>query len=368
MPAVMPALTKLGNSDLMVPMLCLGTMTWGQQNTEEEAHAQMDHILEAHGIVFIDTAELYPVPPKLETCGRTEDYIGTWLETRKCRDKVILATKVCGPFMHAHVVANRTVPQADTATCGATSLDEASIRAALDSSLRRMKTDYIDLYQIHWPSRYAPVFGARQYKKVNERPCHSFEEQVKVMAALITEGKIKHWGVSNETTYGMTMMYETAKRLGLPLPVSIQNDFSLVARGFEEELAEACSPLHCNIGLLSYGALAGGTLSGKYLNGAACPTSRHTLFAGFQARYICEATSAATALYAKLAASKGLTPTQLALGWAAGRWYQSSIIIGATTMPQLIDNIAALEVVLDEETLVEIDRIHLLARNPNYTD
>ncbi|KAG2450872.1 hypothetical protein HYH02_004705 [Chlamydomonas schloesseri] len=361
---------KLGSSDLEVPIVCLGTMTWGEQNTEEEAWQQLDFALE-HGVNFIDTAELYPVPPNPKTVGRTETYIGNWLKARGCRDKVILATKVAAPLPgvdRSWIVANRSDPPADHTTCGQPTMDEASIRAALAASLRRLQTDYVDLYQIHWPARYAPLWGKRQYRVENERPFTSFEEQVRVMGELIKEGKIRHWGLSNETSYGVAQMCEAAKRLGVPPPVSIQNDFAPVYRHFESELAETCAPSAYNLGLLAYGVLAGGTLSGKYADGAKPTKARHTDFPEFQSRYHNPLTLAAAAEYAALAKRVGLSPATLAQAWAASRWYMGSVIIGATSMEQLKENIEACLVTLDASTLDEMDAIHLRLKNTNDLD
>ncbi|GLC33117.1 hypothetical protein PLESTB_000368700 [Pleodorina starrii] len=358
---------KLGSSDLEVPIVCLGTMTWGEQNTEEEAFEQLDYALSV-GVNFIDTAELYPVPPRPETVGRTETYIGNWLKARGCRDKVIIATKVAAPLPgvdRSWVVANRSEPPGPATQ---PELDEASIRAALEGSLRRLQTDYVDLYQIHWPARYVPLWGKRQYRVEQERPHVSFEDQVRVMGALIQEGKIRHWGLSNETTYGVCQMCEAAKRLGVPPPVSIQNDFAPVYRHFEEELAEACAPSAYNLGLLAYGVLAGGTLSGKYLEGEGPDNGRHKAFPNFQPRYHQAATRAAASEYAALAKRVGLSPATLTQAWAASRWYMGSVIIGATTMEQLKENIEACQVVLDESTLAEMDSIHLRHRNTNDLD
>ncbi|GFR50541.1 hypothetical protein Agub_g12815 [Astrephomene gubernaculifera] len=361
---------KLGSSDLEVPIVCLGTMTWGEQNTEEEAFAQLDYALSA-GVNFIDTAELYPVPPRPETVGRTETFIGNWLAARGCREQVILATKVAAPLPgvdRSWVVANRTSPPGDLASAPQPQLDEPSIRAALAASLCRLQTHYVDLYQIHWPARYVPLWGKRQYRRQLQRPAVSFEEQVRVMGELIKEGKIRHWGVSNETSYGVAQMCEAARRLGVPPPVSIQNDFAPVCRHFEEELAETCAPGAYNLGLLAYGVLAGGTLSGKYLGGATPAGARHTDFPNFQARYHSPATQAAAAEYAALAARKGLSPAALAQAWAASREYMGAVIVGATSLEQLKENIAACQLELDEETLAEMDAIHLRHRNPNDLD
>mmetsp|Transcript_22255 Transcript_22255/g.38204 ORF Transcript_22255/g.38204 Transcript_22255/m.38204 type:complete len:361 (+) Transcript_22255:103-1185(+) len=354
---------KLGSSDLNVSNVCLGTMTWGKQNTEEDAHAQLDLALSL-GVNFIDTAEVYPAPPASETCGLTEKYIGTWLEKRGCRDKIVLATKVAGPGRD-WINANRSDPPNPSAPAARLTADQ--IPAACDASLRRLKTTYIDLYQLHWPDRYVPLWGESRYMPERERPSVSFDESVRAMGELIKAGKVRHWGLSNETTYGVCMMCDAAKRLGVPLPVSIQNDHSLVYRPFESELAEACAPSHFNIGLLAYGPLAGGSLSGKYLNGASNPKARHTLFPTFQPRYHAARTMAACAKYAELAKEKGMSPTELALRWMKSPrcWYVTSSIIGATTLEQLKENILAFDGELDGDTLDKIDEVHRQHRNPN---
>ncbi|KAG2494215.1 hypothetical protein HYH03_007571 [Edaphochlamys debaryana] len=345
-------------------------MTWGEQNTEEEAHEQLDYALSV-GVNFIDTAELYPVPPSPKTVGRTETFIGNWLAKRGCRDKVILATKVAAPLPgvdRSWVVGNRTDPP--TPDAPQPQLDEASIRSALAASLRRLQTDYVDLYQIHWPARYAPLWGKRQYRVEEERPVStSFEDQVRVMGALIKEGKIRHWGLSNETSYGVAQMCEAAKRLGVPPPISIQNDFAPVYRMYEEELAETCAPSAYNLGLLAYGVLAGGTLTGKYgTDGSKPEHGRHVDFPNFQPRYFNPRTLEAAAEYAALAKRAGVSPATLAQAWCASRWYMGSVIIGATSMEQLKENVAACLVTLDESTLAAMDEIHLRHRNTNATD
>eukprot|EP01025_Chloroclados_australasicus_P044082 TRINITY_DN474_c1_g1_i1.p1 TRINITY_DN474_c1_g1~~TRINITY_DN474_c1_g1_i1.p1 ORF type:complete len:362 (-),score=26.31 TRINITY_DN474_c1_g1_i1:293-1378(-) len=355
----------LGNSSLKVSELCLGTMTWGVQNTEEEAWEQLDYAL-SQGINFIDTAESYPVPPSEKVVGRTEEYIGRWITARGNRDKIILATKVISRSNRNYVAANRSVPKAENAHNPV--LDEKNIREAIEGSLRRLQTTYIDLYQLHWPDRYVPIFGRSQYRLRSEHDSVPFEEQLRTLADLIKEGKVRYWGVSNETAFGLTKFCMLAERYGLPLPVSIQNDFSLTNRNFERELAEVCSPRHYNVGLLAYGALAGGTLSGKYLDGALPPKSRHTLYPDFQTRYHSPQVLEATRKYVELAKSMNITPTQLALAWCRSRWYMGSIILGATTLDQLKECISCIEVELDVDTLKKIDRIHLECQNPNLMD
>eukprot|EP00741_Cyanophora_paradoxa_P008688 tig00001368_g8411.t1 len=336
---------KLGSSDLMVSVVCLGTMTWGEQNTEEEAHAQLDLALEM-GVNFIDTAELYP-----------------------CRDKIILASKVAGP-------GRDWLCEKRAETLGEPNPEKEKqahhtayqIKKAVNASLKRLKTTYIDLIQLHWPDRYAPLWGANQYHAQQDWRGAPFEESVAALGELIKEGKIRHWGLSNETTFGVCHFAEAAKRLGVPLPVSIQNDFSLVDRRFESELAEACAPGNYNIGLLPYGPLAGGTLTGKFLDGSKPAKARHVLFPGFQPRYHAEPTMAATRKYAELAKKHGITPTQLALAWCKSRWYVASTIIGATSVEQMREDVEAFRVTLSPDVLAAVDAIHAEARNTNVTD
>ncbi|PSC75257.1 aldo keto reductase [Micractinium conductrix] len=359
---------KLGSSDLEVSIMCLGTMTWGEQNTEEEAWEQMDLAL-SHGVNFLDTAELYPVPLRLETCGRTEEYIGRWMKARGNRDKIVLASKVMGGSKDGRtfVPANRTVPKGGNAP--APRLEASQIRAAVEGSLRRLQTDYIDLIQLHWPDRYAPIFGKNQYDASQHYDPVPFEEQVAAVGELIKEGKVRHWGLSNESTYGVCRHAEVAAKLGVPPPITIQNDFSMLDRRFEGQLAEACAPHHYNISLLPYGPLAGGTLTDKYFGGAEPgENARHVKFPGFQPRYHCDRSMAAAAEYADLARSTGLSLAQLALAWCKSRWYVGSTIIGATSLEQLKENISSFDLDLDQETLQAIDAIHLRIRNPNVTD
>lgn len=364
----------LGSSGLKVPIVCLGTMTFGEQNTEAESFEILDYCL-SRGVNWIDTAELYPVPPSKENNARTEAIIGRWIAARGNRSQLLIATKVASsmPGMdRSYIPANRSDPPAPEGPQPA--LTREQIFAACEGSLRRLQTDYIDLYQIHWPSRYAPLFGGRQYLPEREAlyadAVVSFEEQVQAVGDLIKAGKVKHWGVSNETTFGVCQLCETAKRLGVPLPVSIQNDFSPFLRSFESELAEACAPSNYNIGLLSYGVLAGGTLSGKYLAGSGADTARarHTRFPGFQARYHAKRTMAAAKDLAELAAAKGVTPAVLAQAWAASRWYMSSVIIGATSVAQAKENIDACLTKLDDDTLAKMDELFLRHGNTTLQD
>lgn len=370
-----------------VTQCCLGTMTWGVQNSEEEAHAQLDAFVAAGG-TFVDTAELYPVPPGKEVIGRTEKYIGSWLKANpKRRKQIFLASKVAGPRPGGWIRANRRPEYKDREDDESftTALNAEQIHEAIAASLERLQTDYLDLYQLHWPERYSPMFGRSMFEPLAEgghflvpskRDFSSIEEQVKAMGDLIKQGKIKHWGLSNETSYGVFMFCQTADRLGVARPVSIQNDFSLVDRRFEMELAETC--YHLNISLLAYGPLAGGALSGKYTPGferssqgvesRLAEDSRHRKFPKLQPRYLGPATADAVAKYCEIARSKGWSPTTLALAWCTSRLYikdTGSVIIGATTVEQLKENMEALTVDLDAATLAAIDGVHRANPNPN---
>eukprot|EP00292_Cryptomonas_paramecium_P007801 CAMPEP_0113680628 /NCGR_PEP_ID=MMETSP0038_2-20120614/11451_1 /TAXON_ID=2898 /ORGANISM="Cryptomonas paramecium" /LENGTH=346 /DNA_ID=CAMNT_0000599083 /DNA_START=68 /DNA_END=1108 /DNA_ORIENTATION=- /assembly_acc=CAM_ASM_000170 len=337
-------------------------MTWGEQNTEEESHKQLDYALRK-GVNFIDTAEMYPVPTKAETTGRTEEYIGRWLAKggQSLRSKIVLASKVSGYCERPWIVANRTVPPGEGKN---PRLFREQILAACDGSLRRLQTNYLDLYQLHWPDRYSAVFGSLAYERRLERPDFApFDEQVLAMGELMKAGKIRHWGISNENAFGVARFVEAAGRLGVPLPVSIQNDFSMLYRKFEQDgTAEACSPLHTGqdggIALLAYGPLAGGTLSDKYsMSGEAVARCRHVLYPTFQRRYHSEASLEAASRFASVAKRHGLTPAQLALAWTAGREYVGAVIIGATSQEQLEENISAFDVELSKECLEEVDKV-----------
>lgn len=340
--------TFLGNSDLSVPAVCLGTMTFGQQNSEAEAHAQLDHAL-GQGVNFIDTAEMYPVPARAETSGLTERYVGTWLK-RQPRDRIILATKATGPARALDWIRN-----------GQLNFDRASLQQALDGSLQRLQTDYVDLYQLHWPDRNVPMFGQYHFQPEQERETVPLRETLAAMAELIAAGKIRHWGLSNETPWGLMTVLRLADELGLPRPVSVQNAYSLLNRTWENGLAEI--GFREKISLLAYSPLGFGVLSGKYLRDAKTP-GRVNLFSGFAIRYNKPNTAPAVAAYAALADRHGLTPVQLALGFTCGRWCVGSTIIGATTMAQLQENLAAVQIRLSPDILADIERIHLQFPNP----
>lgn len=323
-------------------------MTFGEQNTGAEAHAQLDRALAA-GINFIDAAEMYPVPPRAETQGRTEEIVGSWL-ARRPRSEIILATKAAGPGRPINWVR------------GGSSLHYTpeNIRQAVDNSLRRLQTDYIDLYQLHWPDRYVPQFGNVIYEPAQERPSTPTAEQLEAIAGVIKAGKVRHWGLSNETPWGVTEFSRVAAQLGLPRPISIQNAYSLINRSFDGALAEATR--HERIGLLAYSALAFGLLSGKHVSGVATG-SRFARFEGFGARYQKPNVREAVAAYAGLAREHGLTPAQLALAFVRSRFFVSSTILGATSVAQLEENLSSLEVELSPELLAKVEAIH--ARYPS---
>lgn len=339
---------RVGTSNLEVSPICLGTMTFGQQNTEAEAHAQLDYAI-GRGINFIDTAEMYPVPPRAETVNRTETIVGNWLKNQP-RDKIILGTKVTGPRRNMEWIRG-----------GPKALDRANIRAAVEGSLARLQTDYIDLYQLHWPERNVPMFGQYQFDPSQEKQWVPIRDQLEALAELVQEGKIRHIGVSNEQPWGVMEFVRLSKELDLPRIASIQNSYNLINRGFEFGLAEIA--YRENVGLLAYSPLAFGHLSGKYL---ADPRAqgRATIFKGFAQRYEKANVSPATAAYAALAGKHGMTPATLALSFVMHRWFVASTIIGATSMAQLQENLDAWEKPLSENILKEIEGIHLRYMNP----
>lgn len=339
---------RLGRTDLDVSLICLGTMTWGEQNTEAEAHQQLDAAVAA-GVNFIDAAEMYPVPPKAETYGATEKYIGTWLKKRQQREKVILATKVIGRSDFSYV------------RDGVQRLDRKNIEAALNASLQRLQTDYIDLYQLHWPDRNTNYFGKLGYEHdPNDNPA-PIDETLTVLGDLVAAGKVRHIGLSNESPWGVMTFLRAAERLGLPRVVSIQNPYCLLNRTFEVGLAEIAH--HENVGLLAYSPLGFGVLSGKYLNGARPADARLTLFARFT-RYNNPVAVAATQKYVELAQRYSLDPAQMALAYVNSRSFITSTIIGATSLEQLRNNIASVDVMLSPEVVSAIETIHQGHPNP----
>jgi aryl-alcohol dehydrogenase-like predicted oxidoreductase len=342
---------KLGKTALEVSAVCLGTMTFGEQNTEAEAHSQLDYALE-RGINFIDTAEMYPVMPRAQTQGSTERFIGSWLKKSGRRAEVVLATKVAGPNAAMHWVRN-----------GKNNLDAANIRAAVEASLVRLQTDHIDLYQIHWPSRNVPIFGATAFDPEKERRCVAIEDTLAVLGKLIDEGKIGHIGVSNESAWGVSEYIKQSETKGLPRIATIQNLYNLTARTFETSLlTETC--YREEVSLLAYSPLAFGQLSAKYLDDPKAP-GRLTIFPpNWSPRYLRPSVLAAVKEYAELARANDLTPAQMALAWCYSRWFVGSTIIGATSLAQLKENIDALEVGLPSSVTEAIDKIHARITNP----
>lgn len=340
---------NLGRTDIKVSEICLGTMTWGEQNTEAEGHEQMDYALD-QGINFFDTAELYAIPPRKETQGRTEEIIGSWFASRKNREKVILATKVVGRS-DATYYRNNGAP-----AC----LSREQIFEAVEKNLKRLRTDYIDLYQTHWPDRPMRLFGALNYEH-NEEDSVPIEETMSALGELVKQGKIRHVGTSNETPWGMMQYLRASEKLGVPRPVSIQNAYSLVNRTFEQGLSEFTFRDH--IGLLAYSPLAQGYLTGKYQGGALPAGSRKQLFNRLQ-RYETPTAAAAFDAYLDLARRHDLDPAQLAIEFVTSRPFVTSTIIGATTMDQLKTNISSIHIKLSEEVLTEIDAINRIYTNP----
>ncbi|MDF5717116.1 MAG: NADP(H)-dependent aldo-keto reductase [Rhizonema sp. NSF051] len=340
---------QLSNSDLKVSEICLGTMTFGQQNILEDAKAQLDYAI-ASGVNFIDTAEMYPVPPRGETQGRTEAYIGEWLK-KKQRDRLIVATKITGPGRGFKWLRG-----------GELKINRENIKQAVDDSLKRLQTDYIDLYQIHWPDRYIPLFGQTEYNPTFARDTIPIAEQLEAIADVIKAGKIRYLGLSNETPWGVCEFSRVAQQLNLPKVVSIQNAYNLINRVFDSSLAEACD--RENIGLLAYSPLGFGVLAGKYVQAQPLEDTRLTLFPSFGQRYLKPNVNEAVAAYVEIAHKYNLKPSHLALAFVRSRWFISSTIIGATTLEQLKENLESVNIVLDKETIAELDAVHSRYPNP----
>ena len=338
---------KLGTTNLDVSLICLGTMTWGTQNTEKEAFEQMDYSVE-EGINFFDTAELYSVPPNSDSYGKTEVMIGNWFEKRKNRKKIILATKVAGPGCN-------------WIRGGGNNFDEKTIGEAIDGSLKRLKTDYIDLYQLHWPERSTNYFGKRDYTvDSDEGEWNSFESVLEALEKFIKSGKIRYIGMSNETPYGLSKYIELSKSKKLPRMMSVQNPYNLVNRTYEIGMSEISIREKC--GLLVYYPLATGALSGKYRNGQMPKNSRQALFKGWE-RHLNPLAVKAYEEYYKLAKENNMTMAQLAQAFVNTRPFVTSNIIGATTMDQLKENIDSVNIELSDDILSKINIIH--NNNPN---
>ena len=340
--------TKLPNTDIKVSKICLGSMTWGNQNTETEGHQQLDYAFN-NGVNFIDTAELYPVPATAETSGRTSEIIGNWLKTTGNRDKVVLASKIAGPGDY-------------TSHIRTTGFSPSAIREAIDLELKRLQTDYIDLYQLHWPERQTNTFGIRDYShNPNDQWQDNFNDVLQVLGSAIKEGKIREIGLSNEKAWGTMRYMEESKAHNLPRPITIQNAYSLINRIFEGDMAEVS--IRENIGLLAYSPMAFGVLSGKYIKKTASDNARLKLFPRF-ARYSSEQATQATQKYLELAEANNLTLAQMALAFVNQRPFVTSNIIGATTIDQLKENIDSINVVLNEDLLDKINAIHSVIPNP----
>lgn len=347
---------RLGRTDLQVSLICLGTMTWGEQNTEADAHAQLDYALE-RGINFIDTAEMYPVPPRGETQGSTERHIGTWLKARGNRDKVMIATKVAGrgggPRGDFTWLRDDKQPP---------NLGRKQVFEAVDKSLKRLQTDYIDLYQTHWTDRLTTNFGRAEYPW-NDEASVAIAETLDAMGDLVKAGKIRHFGVSNETAWGvMRHLADAAASPARPRIVSIQNPYSLLNRWYESSLSEVTRQE--DVGLLAYSPLAMGVLAGKYLGGARPVGARLTLFTRFT-RYSNPQVERATERYVALAQRHGLDPAQMALAFVNSRPFVTSNIIGATSLAQLKADIDSIDVKLTQEVLDGIEAIHRDQPNPS---
>ncbi|MBC3758249.1 aldo/keto reductase [Hyunsoonleella sp. SJ7] len=341
--------SKIPGTDIKVSKICLGTMTWGNQNTQDEGFKQMDYAL-GQGVNFFDTAELYPVPANAETYAETERIIGNWFKSTGNRDKIILATKICGPGSYtAHVRSN--------------GFSADALNQALNNSLKRLKTDYIDLYQLHWPERQTNFFGPRDYTHNPNDPWEdNFNEILQTLDGFVKAGKIREIGISNERAWGTMRYLEESKTNILPRVRTIQNAYSLLNRTFEGDLAELS--IRENIGLLAYSPLASGSLSGKYIGGKLPKSSRFDLFPRFAGRYNSPQALEATERYFEIAKKHGLTLTQMSLAFINQQPFLTGNIIGATTLEQLKENIDSIEVDLSDEVLDAINAVHNAIPNP----
>lgn len=346
---------QLGNTDIRVSKVCLGTMTYGDQNTQQDANNQLDYAL-SQGINFIDTAEMYPVPPRADTVTRTETILGNWIKTQQ-RDSFVLASKIAGPRRGMHWIRG-----------GPSGLDRDNIRAAVHDSLKRLQTDYLDLYYLHWPERNVPMFGQYQFDPSAEfdkddKPIAwvSIQTQLEALDELMKEGKIRAIGLSNEQPWGLMEFLRVAKEHNLPRVVALQNCYNLMNRGMEFGMTEVL--YREGVSLMAYSPLAFGHLTGKYIDDPQA-VGRVTQFLGYAQRYKKPGVPAASKRYTELARAHGLSPTQLALSFVYHRWFVSSTIIGATSMTQLAENVSSYFVKLNTDVLAEIEQIHLTMMNP----
>ncbi len=339
--------TTLPHTNIKVSKLCLGTMTWGNQNSQQEGFEQMDYALD-QGINFFDTAELYPVPAQQETYAKTERIIGNWFEKTGNRDKVVLASKIAGTGDYtAHIRTNGFSPEA--------------LKDAVNQSLKRLKTDYIDLYQLHWPERTTNTFGIRDYQHKEEQWEDNFNQILQTLDEIIKSGKVRQVGISNEKAWGTMRYLEESRTHHLPRMITIQNAYSLLNRVFEGDMAEIA--IREQIGLLAYSPMAFGVLSGKYINGTARDNSRLKLFPRFS-RYSSEQSTEATKRYLKIAEENNMSLAQMSLAFVTSRPFITSNIIGATRISQLKENIASIHVNLTDEVLDAIEKVHNEIPNP----
>ena len=342
----------LGKTGILVPEICLGTMTFGEQNNQSEAFEQLEYALD-RGLNFWDTAEMYPVPPKVETQGATEEIIGNWIQQRGKRSELFIASKIAGPGQGGSNIRS-----------GNTRFNAQDISAALDGNLKRLKTDYIDLYQLHWPQRPTNMFGQLGYSNSHSESTLDITPLEETLTALqdeINKGRIRYIGLSNETPWGTMKFLHLAEKLGLSKFVSVQNPYNLLNRTYEIGMSEIAQ--YENIGLLAYSPLAFGYLTGKFRNGARPADARVTLYSRF-VRYTNPQSEWATEEYAQLAEKHNLTLTQLALAFIKQQFFVTSTIIGATNLDQLKENIDAFDVNLSKDVLSEIEAIHTKQPNP----
>lgn len=369
---------RLGTSDLLVSTVCLGTMTWGIQNSEAEAHRQLDYAI-SRGVNFIDTAEVYPMPPSAPeyAAGRTEEIIGSYMLTRPgVRAKLVIATKVIGyvdettTVCSTSVVANRCVEQHHDKLPRFARLDAQSVINACVASLRRLQITYVDLLYLHWPDRYVPLFGRRAYDISQERPSVPFQDTLRGVRHLMNTGLIRAYGLSNETAFGVYTCFQTARELKMSPPAVLQNPFSLLDRRFEGQLAEMCAPCNLNIPLIPWGVLAGGTLTevpydpttggteGTCELSSLPENSRFVQFKGFQSRFRNPAALTAATQYLEIAQRHNMSLATMSQAFCKSRWYVASTIVSAITITQLEENLRAFDIELSRSVLVEIDRIH----------
>ena len=339
---------KLGNTNLKVSTICLGTMTWGEQNDQKEAFEQMNYALD-NGINFFDTAEIYPSPCFEKTYGSTEKIIGNWFKEKKIRNQVVLASKIAGPGL-------------SWIRSGGLNFSEKKIKEALEDSLKRLQTDYIDLYQLHWPERKTNFFGRLNYKYKDENGWNDFEQILDTLEKLIKQGKIRYVGLSNETSWGLSKFLETSKLKKLPKMMSVQNPYNLLCRTYEVGLAEIS--VREKSGLLAYSPLAGGFLTGKYRNNNLPENSRQKLFGDYYTRYKKSNASIVVEEYFNIAKKFSLNFAQMAIKFCEMQKFLTSVIIGATSIEQLKIDIESVNVNLSEETIKKINEIQIKYPNP----